>query len=271
MANSSRDVVWAAMQDGVARTDAEIEAVTGLSHSKASPARVALWEDGLVEGLGKNDAGLLLWQLCPPERRDAAQLAYRDHKEKLLLARLMGQPPGARASIVLELLANDEVNGAVIAQLGRRTHYRRIMARVNDARADRVKASRARKRQIAEMHEEADAGLTFAIVMDRLRDSIDALLHMREQIADEAERQSRGEAGRIQHARWPEARTNVREVLESARLVFGELSALVDEPMTSCPLCGERLGSVTLELDEGYVDATVVEEEETGDGEFVKA
>jgi hypothetical protein len=270
MANSSRDVVWAAMQDGVARTDAEIEAVTGLSHSKASPARVALWENGLVEGLGKNDGGLLLWQLCPPERRDAAQLAYRDHKEKLLLARLMGQSPGARASIVLELLANDAVNGAIIAQLGRRKNHRRIMARVNEARTDRVKARRARKRQIAEMHEEADAGLTFAIVMDRLRDSIDALLHMREQIADETNRHDRGEDGQIQHARWPEARTDVREVLESARAVFGEISALMEEPMTSCPLCGERLGSVTLELDEGYLDATAVEEE-TGDGEFVKA
>jgi hypothetical protein len=272
MANrSSRDVVWAAMQDGVASTDAEIEAVTGLSHSKASPARVALWEDGLVEGLGKNDEGLLQWQLCPPERRDAAKLAYRDHKEKLLLARMMGQPPGARASIVLELLAINDVNEAVIAQLGRRKHHRRIMARVNEARADRVKASRARKRQIAAMHEEADAGLTFAVVMDRLRDSIDALLHMREQIADEADRHGRGEAGRIQYARWPEARTNVREVLETARVVFGEISVIMEEPMMSCPLCGDRLGSATLELDEGYVDATVVEEEETGDSEFLQA
>jgi hypothetical protein len=272
MANSSsRDVVWAAMQDGVARTDAEIEEVTGLSHSKASPARVALWEDGLVEGLGKNEGGLLLWQLCPPERREAAKLAYRDHKEKLLLARLMGQPSGARASIVLELLANNEVNDAVIAQLGRRKHHRRIMARVNDASADRVKESRDRKRQIAEMHEEADAGLTFAVVMDRLRDSIDALLHMREQIADEVDRHGRGEAGRIQSARWPDARTKVRELLESARVVFGEMSLIMEEPMTSCPLCGERLGSASLELDEGYVDATAVEEEETEDGEFVKA
>lgn len=270
MANSSsRDVVWAAMQDGVGRTDAEIEEATALPHSKASPARVALWEDGLVEGLGKNDEGLLLWRLCPPERRDAAKLAYRDHKEKLLLARLMGQPVGARASIVLELLANNEVNDAVIAQLGRRKHYRRIMGRVNEARADRVKASRARKRQIAEMHEEADASLTFLVVVDRLRDSVDALLLMREQIADEADRHRRGESGRIQYSHWPVVRTNVREVLESARVVFGEITGIMEEPMTSCPLCGERLGSATLTLDEGYVDATVVEE--TGDGEFVTA
>jgi hypothetical protein len=271
MANSSsRDAVLAAMQDGVVRTDAAIEEATGLPHSKASPARVALWEDGLVEGLGKNNEGLLQWQLCPPERREAAKLAYRDHKEKLLLARVMGQSPRVRANVVLELLAIKEVNNSVIAQLARRKHYRRIMARVNEARDDRVHASRARKRQIAELHDEADAGLTFLVVVDRLRDSVDALLHMREQIADEGERHEHGEAGKIPYQRWPEVRTNVREVLETARVVFGEISTIMDEPMTSCPLCGERLGSPTLELEEGYVEATVVEEE-AGDGEFVKA
>src|ERR1700733_4282856 len=96
--SSSRDAVLAVMQDGTARTDAEIEQVTGLPHSKASPAPGALWGDGLVERLGKNEEGRLRWQLCPPERRDAAKLAYRDHKEKLLLARLTGQSASLRAN-----------------------------------------------------------------------------------------------------------------------------------------------------------------------------
>ncbi len=260
-ASTSRDTVWSAMQDGAPRTDGEIEEVTGLPHSKASPARVALWEDGLIEGLGKNEEGRLVWQLCPAERCDAAKLAYRDHKEKLLLARLTGQSPDARASIVLELLAANDVNEGVIAQLDRRKHYRRILARVNDARTDREQASRARKRQIAELHGEADASLAFLVVVDRLRDSVDALLQMREQIGEEAERRRRGAHGQIQDSRWPEVRINVLEVLESARVVFGEISSIMGEPMTSCPLCGERLGSATLELEESFTEATVVAEE----------
>jgi hypothetical protein len=262
MANSSRDIVWAVMQDGVARSDAAIEQATGLSHSKASPARVALWEDGLVERLGKDDHGHWLWQVCPPERCADAKLAYRDHKEKLLLARLMHQSPNVRANIMLELLATSEVNDAVVAQLGRRKHYRRIQGRVRDARADRVAAARDRKRRIAKMHEEADAALTFEVVLDRLRDAVDALLLMREQIADETDRHDQGEPGRIAYARWPEVARNVREVLEVARVVFGEIAVIMDQPMDSCPLCGERLGSVTLELESGYLDGTADEESE---------
>jgi hypothetical protein len=257
------------MQDGVARSDAGIEEITGLPHSKASPARVALWEDGLVEGAGKDAQGHLLWQLCTPERQEDAKLAYRDHKEKLLLARLLNASPGARAHIVLELLAMSDVNDAVVAQLGRRKYYRRIMARVNEARADRAAASRDRKRQIAELHLQADAGLNFLVVVDRLRDSVDALVHMREQIADEVDRLRRGEDPRINISLWPDVARNVREVLETARVVFGDISAIMDEPMTSCPLCGERLGSVTAELTEGIVDATLVEE--MGDDEFATA
>jgi hypothetical protein len=262
MASTSRDIVWAVMQDGVARSDAALEEATGLSHSKASPARVALWEDGLVERVGKDDQGHWLWQMCPPERREDAKLAYRDHKEKLLLARLKHQPSTARASIVLELLASSEVNDAVIAQLGRRKYYRRIQGRVNEARADRAAAARDRKRRIAEMHKEADAALTFEVVLDRLRDSVDALLLMREQIADETARHDRDEPGRIDLSRWPEVARNVREVLEVARVVFGEIAAIMGQPIDSCPLCGERLGSPTLELEPGYLDVTAEEESE---------
>ncbi len=262
MARSSRDIVWAVMQDGVARSDASLEEATRLSHSKASPARVALWEDGLVERVGKDDEGHWLWQLCPAERREDAKLAYREHKEKLLLARLMHQSPDTCASIVLELLASSEVNDAVVAQLGRRKHYRRIQGRVNEARADRAAAARDRKRRIARMHEEADAALTFEVVLDRLRDSVDALLLMREQIADETARHDRDEAGRINLSRWPEVARNVREVLEVARVVFGEVAVIMDQPIGSCPLCGERLGSITLELEPGYLDGTAEEESE---------
>jgi hypothetical protein len=263
MVSTSRDIVWTVMQDGVARSDAALEDATGLSHSKASPARVALWEDGLVERVGKDDQGHWLWQMCPPERREDARLAYRDHKEKLLLARLVHQPPTARASIVLELLASSEVNDAVIAQLGRRKHYRRIQGRVNDARADRAAASRERKRRIAKMHEEADAALTFEVVLDRLRDSVDVLLLMREQIAEEISRHERDEPGRIDVSRWPEVGRNVREVLEVARVVFGEIAAIMGQPIDSCPLCGERLGNLTLELEPGYFDVTAEESELT--------
>jgi hypothetical protein len=36
----------------------------------------------------------------------------------------------------------------------------------------------------------------------------------------------------------------------------------MDQPIDSCPLCGERLGSLTLELEPGYVDGTAEEESE---------
>jgi hypothetical protein len=265
---SSRDVVLAAMMDEVARSDAGIEQITGLSHSKVSGARVALWEEGLVERLGKDPQSHWLWRLCPPERREEAKLAYRDHKEKLLLARLLNKDASARASIVLELLASRDVNAAVIAQLGRRKYFRRIQARVNEARADREADARHRKRQIAQKHEEADTGLTFLLILDRLRDAVDALLLMREQISAETDRYLRGEPGKVNYSRWPEVARNVREVLEVARVVYGEVALIMEEPMNSCPLCGERLGSVTAELDSGYVDGTV---EEVEDDDFATA
>jgi hypothetical protein len=258
--NSSRDTVLAAIADGVARSDAEIEAITGLAHSKASPARVALWRDGLVERVGRDERGHWLWQLCPPERQDATKLVYRDHQEKLLLRRLTNKSPRLQANIVLDLLADNKVDNAVIAQLGRRKHHRRIRRRVNNARADRAQESRQRKRQIAEEHEEADAALNFMIIVDRLRDSIDALLNLQEQVEKEVERYRETGVGRIGVSEWPSVRNNILEVLQVARVVFGDITSMMGEPATSCPICGERIGAAGHELDEGYVDAEVVEE-----------
>src|ERR1700729_1862606 len=107
---SSRDTVLRVMSDGIPRTDAEIVAASGLSHNKASGARWALWEVGLVERLPKARGELMRWQFCPPERREEARLAFRDSTERRTRGRLQQKSPGERANIVIDLLSDDSVN-----------------------------------------------------------------------------------------------------------------------------------------------------------------
>lgn len=254
---SSRNTVLKVMQDGIPRSDAEIEATTGLSHGKASGARVALWEQGFVERLEKDAQGHRRWKLCPPERQAEARQAYRDHVEGRERSRLAAKDVGERASIVAFLLTDDEVNAAVLAHLERSRVWRRAQGRANDVRSEKEAVKRARRREI---NRAEGAHLEFLTALDRLREGIDALLAMRHQLEEARLRSEQGESTRIPPGRWPALAKNVREMLEVAQILFRELAEAMDEPMDSCPLCGERLLRISSELNEGYVDAEVVEE-----------
>jgi hypothetical protein len=250
------------MQDGVARSDKDIERATNLPHSRASGARVALWEVGLVERLEKDAHGHWRWQLCPLERRAEAMRAYRDHSEDRERSRLSAKSVGERAGIVAFLLADEGVNEAVISHMERTRAWRRAAARANDVRSEKEAERRDRKRQLRQAQKgDGDALLEFMVVRDRLRDLIDALLVMQTQLADDVARDRAGEPLRIPLAHWGSVVRNVHEVLVLAQGLLRGLSAAMGEPLSSCPLCGERLLSVRA-LDEGYVDGEAIEEDE---------
>lgn len=248
------------MEDGVARSDADIAKVTGLTPQKASGARVALWEHGFVERVDKDENGHWRWRLCPPERRDEARQAYQDHREAREHSRLAAKPVGERATIVATLLSDDAVNAAVLEQLERSKAWRRAKGRANDVSAEKEAERRARRAEVRRARERNDPALDFLVTVDRLRDLIDALFAMRRQLDDERERIAHGEPARIPSARWPTVARNVREVLEVAQVYFRELADAMDEPITRCPLCGERLVNLDRNLGEGYIDAEAEEE-----------
>lgn len=256
---SSREAVLRVMQDGVDRTDAEIEEATGLSHSKVSGARSALWEAGLVEPLEKRDKREhMRWKLCPPDRQEQARIAFRDSTERRTLGRLKQKSAAEQANIAIQLLANDEVNDALLAQLERSKAWRRARGRSRDVRKDREAERRARRSELRRAMAEADANVEFLQTQSHLRDLMDVLFVMSREAEAERKRQARGEQSRISHSNWCSLARNVRETLEVGQVLFRDLADLLGQPMESCPLCGERLHPVA-NLDEGYIDGTVVE------------
>lgn len=260
---STRDAVLRVMQDEEVRTDAEIAQLTDLPFNKVSGARSTLWEQGLVERVEKDEShNRLRWRLCPLERQAMAQLAFRDNAEKRTLARLKRGGAGEQANMVIELLSDDETNNAVLAQLERGRTWRRARARANDVKADRAAERRARRSELRRAELEKDAGLDFLTQLNHLREMIDVLFVMRRFIQDEDERNSNGVPQRIAVTNWIALARNVREVLEVAQVLFSEIASLVEEPISSCPLCGERLHSAAIHVGEGYVESDAVEEDE---------
>lgn len=250
------------MQDGLVRTDAEIAEATGLPHNKASGARATLWEQGLVERVEKDEFNpRLRWRICPPERQEQARLAYRDNTEQRRLASLRKRGPGEQANIVVHLLSDDRVNEAVLAQLERGREWRRARARANDVRADIDAQRRARRSELRRAEQEADAKLDFLTQLNYLRETIDALFVMRRFIEDEERRAAEGTQRRITDHDWISLGHNVGEVLAVAQVLFAEIHDLAGTPITSCPLCGERLHSAAVHIGEGYVDADAVEDD----------
>ncbi|HEX6456384.1 MAG TPA: hypothetical protein VF009_07685 [Solirubrobacterales bacterium] len=258
---SSRAVVLQLMQDGVERTDFEIEKLTGLPHGKASGARSTLWEQGMVEPLPKeNKREHTRWRLCPPERQAEVRQSYRDMAERRTIGRLMGKSPGERANIAVHLLADDQVNKALHDQLERSRAWRRARARARDIGRDRDAERRARRAELRQAMDNADTNLHFRQKVSQLRDLQDVLFVIGREVENEHARQLRGETSGIKPDGWRDVARNVREVLEVGQGLFRDLSELMQEPMESCPLCGERLHASAAHLDEGYIDAEVIEE-----------
>ena len=257
---SSREAAFRVMQDGLPRTDAEIERATGLSHSKVSGARSALWEAGLVTPLPKLDRREhMRWEVCPPERREEARQAFRDSSERRTRGRLAQKSAAERANIVLHLLSDDGVNEALLSQLERGKTWRRARARSSDIERDRETERRARRSELRQAMKEADADLEFLQTLIHLRDLLDVLFVVGREVEAEQMRKRRGEPSRITASNWPALARNVREILEVGQILFRDLADLMDKPMESCPLCGERLHPSVPKLDEGYIDGTAVE------------
>lgn len=258
---SSREAVLRVMADGRPRTDAEIERATGLSQSKASGARSTLWQAGLVRPLEKRSKQeRMRWELCPSEDQEQARQAFRDSSERRTRGRLAQKSAAERANIVAHLLADDEVNQALLAQVERGKAWRRARARASDLDRERESERRARRRELRRAMKEADANLEFLQTLGHLRELLDVLFVIGRHVeAEQVRRRETGEPSGVAASNWPALARNVREILEVGQSVFRDLADLMDTPMESCPLCGERLHPTAIPLDEGYIDGTAEE------------
>lgn len=263
---SSRDRVFAAMRADVGQSDHELAVTVQLSNSKASGARVALWEAGLVERVGKNDLGHALWQLCPPERCEDARRAYQDEREARERSRLAAKSVGERASIVTFLLGDDAVNTEAMDQTKRSGAARRTRARAKDVRHEKEADRTERKRAINRERDANGPLLDFLLAVDRLREHIGTLFTLRDQLAEDRAREHAEAEPSIDRFRWLTLAGNLREVIALAHVVLQELAEHVHEPLTNCPSCGARLSAADL-LTEGYIDGEAIADDDiTVDG-----
>ncbi|HEY2334956.1 MAG TPA: hypothetical protein VGH58_08120 [Solirubrobacterales bacterium] len=106
---------------------------------------------------------------------------------------------------------------------------------------------------------DADANVEFLQTLSHLRDLLDVLFVIGREVEAERTRQGRGEPSQIAASNWPALAKNVREILETGQGIFSDLADLMDHPMESCPLCGERLHAASTRLDEGYIEGDVIE------------
>jgi len=258
---SSREAVLRVMRDGEDRTDREIAELTGLTAGRASGARNTLWEQGLVEPLPKQSKREhSRWRICPPERQAEVRQAHRDMVERRTIGRLVAKSPGERANIAVYLLADEEVNAALLAQLDRSRSWRRARARSSDIKRDLEAERKQRRMKMRRAMDEADADVHFRQTIRRLRDLQDVLYVVGREVEAERAQQLSGNEPRIGAERWRGVSRNVREVLEVGQGAFRNLAELMGRPMESCPLCGERLHNHSAHLDEGYIDAVAIEE-----------
>ena len=107
--------------------------------------------------------------------------------------------------------------------------------------------------------EEADANVEFLQTLSHLRDLQDVIFVISREVEAERTRRVTGETGRIAPSNWPALAKNVREILEAGQGLFSDLADLMEQPMESCPLCGERLHTASANLDEGYIDGEAVD------------
>ncbi|MDO8188319.1 hypothetical protein Q5424_10220 [Conexibacter sp. JD483] len=257
---SARNQVLAALQQEPGLTDGDIESVTGLSHSKASHARVGLWRDGLIARAGQDERRRWLWECVTDERRDYARTQHRDAMERRLRDSLDKKPVEQRAAIAFHLLLNDDVDSSMRDLFSRQRHWRRAQAAANNVRREKEADRRARRKAMRDAADD-DALLAFLTIRDRIRNLIDALFVLRQQLDDDRARLAEGEPTRISIEHWGDVHRNVHEVLLLTQVIFKELVDTLDLTMDSCPVCGARLVHDVGSIAEGYVEGEIVEEE----------
>lgn len=267
---SSRERVLAAIRADMGQSDHELAASAQLSNSKTSGARVALWEAGLIERVGKNDRGHALWQLCPLDRQEAARRAYQEEREARERSRLAAKSVGERASIVTFLLGDDAVNAEALAQTQRSAAARRTRARAKDVRHEKEADRTERKRAINRERDANGPLLDFLLAVDRLREHIGTLFTLRDQLSEDRAREQAAAEPSINRFRWLAVARNLREVIALAHVVLQELAEHVEEPLTNCPSCGARLSAADL-LQEGYIDVEAIADDEVVDGKMAQS
>lgn len=258
---NSRLAVLEILVPGVELTDAELVArIPHLHRGKVIPARIALSRKGLVEFVGKNEAGINVWRRTPHGQEQAAREAAQARRltEE---ARLAGLKPERQAQVVAALLENSEVNRILREQAERGLAMRRARARAHEAHVESEAQRRERKRKLRDEERRSGAGanLEFLKVRDAVRDSVSALLGIRSFLGDELERLQRRQPLLIPQERWGAAMVNVIEVLQVGGAIWQDMGTASGRPVEHCPLCGGRTARDPNALEEGYFDAEAEE------------
>lgn len=256
---NSRLAVLEVLTSGVEVTDAQMVArLPHLHRGKVIPARIALARKGQVELSGKDEKGHNLWRLTPEYRVEEAKAAAAQRKlsdtEKIKKKKAEDQ-----AQVVAALLEDAEVNRILREQNENAAAMRRARARAEESNRESEADRRERKRKLKQAEREQAANLEFLKVRDILRDSVGGLISIREFLDAELQRIEDGEKMRISAQRWETALVNVMEVLQLAGALWHDATVASGEHPQHCPLCNSRIARDPNTLDEGYLDAEVVE------------
>lgn len=263
---TTREILLATISEHPGITREDMLARTGLRSGVVDPARIRLWEAGLIEPDGEGGWNSALrnrikrvgWRLVEPERQE--EVRDRAHSRQRRNAKPSAEQ---QARLIVDALQDSTVNRLVRQMTKDGTGARR--AEREAAKALRARAI-SRKRDASEAEREKAADSEFKRMLAHLWDARLAVGAIDSHLIRERARVANGEAQRISSTEWSTALSDVRMIIKS----FGEMWQNVrdlgeqDEP---CPACGLRrigeshqIGAFAVDgEDEGIVDAEVVE------------
>jgi hypothetical protein len=250
---------------------AEMIAITGLTSGSIDPARIRLWQAGLIEPDSESgwrdalnnrikDVG---WRrVCDPAKLEEVKERATGRKER------NAEPTAeAQAISIVEALKDPVVNKLVLEMTKDTEGSRRSQKRAAQAlRAQQM----ARKREAAEAAREKAANADFKRNLARLWEARGAVGAIDQHLIEERARVAEGKVRRVTNIDWAMALTDVRTIITSFGAMWQNLRDLGGrkEP---CPACGavpddpqRALGAFVIEghaieeADVAIVDAEVV-------------
>ncbi|HEY1687815.1 MAG TPA: hypothetical protein VGF95_03020 [Solirubrobacteraceae bacterium] len=234
----TRDVLLEAIGGHPGIKRAEMIAITGLTSGAIDPARIRLWQAGLIEPDSESgwkdalnnrvkDVG---WRrVCDTEKQ-------AEVKERATLRKERNAEPTAeeQAISIVAALKDPVVNKLVLEMTKDTEGSRRSQKRAAQAlRAQQM----ARKREAAEAVREKAANAAFKRNLSRLWEARGAVGAIDQHLIEERARVAEGKARRVADIDWAMALNDVRTIITSFGAMWQNLRDLGGrkEP---CPACG---------------------------------
>jgi hypothetical protein len=259
---STRDLLLDAVREQPGITRAGMLSFTGLPSGAIDPARLRLWQSGLIEP--SDDQG---WEDALNHRvKNVGWCSVDDPgrqaevRERAATRTERNAEPSAeeQAIVIVEALKDPTVNRLVLELTKEGTGSRRAQKRAKQAlRAEAAK----RKREAEEAKRDKAANADFKRNLARLWEARGAVGAIDEYLIEERARVARGATRRIADLDWLLALNDVRSIITSFGAMWQNLRDIggKNEP---CPACGTIPAEPTRALGAFVIEGTAIEETE---------